>query len=342
MRRLALTLLTGSATLVFLAVLALPALRVLAAPAERANAGGTSPRRAFGVYVDPWHVDDWAHNVGAEPQMIAKFESFSRHRSIDDFLDRTERAGITRALISWEPWEPVPVALGAAAQFRPQLGYRNADIAAGWQDQYLWRFARSLARFDGIVYLRYAHEMNGWWYPWSHDRKAYVRAWRHVVRIVRRAGGHNVRFVWSANPSLFLSQRAWARSLRGYWPGTRYVDVVGMTMINFGGQKNYTVARFTPRLRALRRMYRKPLMITEANTQYAYRVQWLRSFRALLRTTPSIRGVAWSQLPSRGKAHLEHVGNLAWDIEHDPAAAAVIRSIINDGRAEPVQPNVRS
>ena len=33
------------------------------------------------------------------------------------------------------------------------------------------RFARSLARFPGTVYLRYAHEMNGYWYPWSRDAR---------------------------------------------------------------------------------------------------------------------------------------------------------------------------
>ena len=65
-------------------------------------------------------------------------------------------------------------------------------------------FARSLAGFHGTVDLRYAHEMNGTWYPWSHDPIGYRRAWRHVVRVFRAAGAANVRFVWSPNPSLYL------------------------------------------------------------------------------------------------------------------------------------------
>ena len=54
---------------------------------------------------------------------------------------------------------------------KQQPGYRNIDIARGAQDRYIVRFARSLARFPGTVWLRYAHEMNGYWYPWSPTRR---------------------------------------------------------------------------------------------------------------------------------------------------------------------------
>jgi hypothetical protein len=64
---------------------------------------------------------------------------------------------------------------------------------------------------------------------------------------------------------------------------------------NFGGEKNYTVERFAPRLSALWRLYRKP------------------------------------QLPSRGKAHLGAIGDLSSDVRADPAAAGVFRRIILDG-----------
>jgi glycosyl hydrolase family 26 len=329
LRRLALNLVTGSATILLLAVLALPAERVLEAPAH--SEGASWPSRAFGVYVDPWHLDEWAHDVGAAPQFVAKFEAFSKRRGIDEFLRESERQGVSRVLVSWEPWRPVPTARGLAAQFRPQFGYRNADIATGWQDPYISGFARSLARFKGIVYLRYAHEMNGTWYPWSHDPESYRRAWRRMVRLVRRAGADNVRFVWSVNPSLYLPTETWLGALHRYWPGSRYVDAIGSTMINFGGRKDYTVRRFAPRLRALHRAYPKPMMITEANTEYADRLQWLLDFRGLLARMPWIKSIAWSQLPSRGKAHLAGVGNLEWSVRRDPAAAAVLQRIIADG-----------
>src|SRR5439155_4774096 len=140
-----------------------------------------------------------------------------------------------------------------AAQSRPQPGLRNIDIARGAQDRYVIRFARGLARFPGTVYLRFAHEMNGYWYPWSHDAAAYRWAWRRVVRIFRAVGARNVRFVWSVNPNLYEPAAAWRTALRRYWPGRRFVDLVGATMIDFGGTKNYGVERFVPRLRELHR-----------------------------------------------------------------------------------------
>ncbi len=87
-RLLALNPSPRGATLVLLVVLALPAKSTLdrAWSARTGAARGSAasrhadPRRVFGVYVDPWHVDDWARAVGAAPQAVAKFEAFSRRR----------------------------------------------------------------------------------------------------------------------------------------------------------------------------------------------------------------------------------------------------------------------
>jgi mannan endo-1,4-beta-mannosidase len=292
----------------------------------------TEPARTFGVYVDPWNVTDWSTRVGARPDVLARFEAFSRQKTLDSFLRESEAQGITRVMVSWEPWKPVPVEQGDA-QSLPQRGYRNRDILHGVQDRYIRRFARSLATFRGVVYLRYAHEMNGTWYPWSAEPRMYVLAWRRLVRLVHAVGARNVRFVWSPNPNLYEGKRLWLAHLRKYWPGGRFVDYVGSTMINFGGlrRKRYTIARFAPRFQILRRVYHKPLMLTETSTEYAGRVEWLQGLRRMLRQMPWIRSVEWSQLRSRGQAHLKGSGELGWDVRTDAAAAAVLRGIIADG-----------
>jgi hypothetical protein len=339
MRPYWLNLVTSSATHALLGALALPAASSLRAANERAAIGAEPawprpaphPRRLFGVYVDPWHLDDWARSVGPAPQLVAKFEAFANHRTIDPWLEQAHRIGVRRLLVSWEPWAPVPAAWGTALQARPQPGYSNLDIARGAQDRYMLRFARSLARFPGVVDVRFGHEMNGYWYPWSRGARAYVYAWRRMVRIFDAAGARNVRFVWSVNPNLYESARAWRRGLRAYWPGSRYVDAVGSTMIDFGGVKTYPVARFVPRLRWLHRTFAKPLVLTEVNTQYAGRVAWLRDLRAMLATMPWIEAVAWSQLPSRGKVHQVGTGVVDWDVRADAPAAAELAAIIGDG-----------
>ena len=334
MRHLALNLLTASATVLLLAALTWPAVQVFNR-ADEARAQPEPVGRWLGVAVDPWHVDEWSNAVGAKPQLIAKFEAFSRRRSIKPQLTEAQRRGVKRLMISWEPWRPVPASRGQEAQSRPQRGYRNRDIAQGAQDQYISRFAHLLAGFDGVVYLRYAHEMNGTWYPWAHNARAYVRGWRRIVRIFARADARNVRFVWSVNPNLYEPEGPWLARLRAYWPGRRFVDALGTTMINFGGIKDYTVDRFAPRLEALHRAYRLPVIITEANTAYDGRVAWLDALRGALRRMPWVRGLVWSQLPSRGKAQLEGVGRVDWDVRRDPPAAAKLREIMHDGLARP-------
>ena len=335
-RLLVLHSLTGGATLLILALLALPAKHALERHADARAAPATAspaerPHRVFGVYVDPWHVDDWARAVGSRPQAVAKFQAFSSPRTLAGYAEESRRQGIRRLLLSWEPWSPVPSALGVAEQSRPQPGYRNVDIARGVQDRYIARFAHELARFPGTVYLRYAHEMNGYWYPWSRDPRAYRWAWRRIVRLVRLAGARNVRFVWSVNANLYEPQSVWRATMRRYWPGRRYVDFVGTTMIDFGGAKDYPVSRFAPRLRALRRLYRKPVVLAEVNTELAGAAAWLGDLRDLLREMPWIRGLFWSQLPSRGKVQQRGTGIVDWDVRREPAAAAALGGIVRDG-----------
>jgi hypothetical protein len=127
---------------------------------------------------------------------------------------------------------------------------------------------------------------------------------------------------------------AWIRQLRLYWPGKRYVDMVGATVINFGGSQRYAINAFAPRLRTLHHIYGKAVFLTEVNTQFGGRVRWLHDLRRLLRRTPWIKALAWSQLPSRGAAQMFRPGDLHWDVQRDRKSAAVLRGIIQDGFAK--------
>jgi hypothetical protein len=119
--------------------------------------------------------------------------------------------------------------------------------------------------------------------------------------------------------------------MRRYWPGRRHVDLVGTTMIDFGGVKDYSVRRFAPRLRALRTLYRKPLVLAETNTEKAGADIWLRDLGAMLRRMPWVRAIFWSQLPSRGKVQQSGTGVVDWDVRQVREAAAQLSAIIRDG-----------
>src|SRR5205085_1771157 len=77
--------------------------------------------------------------------------------------------------------------------------YSNDGILSGSMDSYFRSFAQSAKSYGKPVVLRYAHEMNGGWFPWApgqptakdkygrytyfnvgNNQANYVAAWRHI------------------------------------------------------------------------------------------------------------------------------------------------------------------
>jgi mannan endo-1,4-beta-mannosidase len=289
--------------------------------------------REFGLATDPWQVDEWAEAVGATPTMVMEFEQWSRNRTLDTHFAEVRRQGLTSFMVTWEPWEPVSASLGDDARFAEQPAYANAAIAAGRQDAYIRNFARSVAGSGLIVYIRYAHEMNGDWFPWSRDPEGYVLAWRRIVDIFRSVGATNARFVFSVNPSLYQDDRRWRRAAERYWPGEDYVDVLGTTMINFGGDRAYPVAELAERIALARDTFgMDEVMITELNTAAEGRVEWFTDLRTWLATEASwVVGVVLSQARSQGQIQLGgRAGDMLWNVLDDPQTQPVVEAIIED------------
>jgi hypothetical protein len=297
----------------------------------------TASSREFGLATDPWQVDEWAEVVGATPTMVMEFEQWSRNRTLDTHFAETRRQGMTSFMVTWEPWESVQVSLGDDARYAEQPAYRNATIAAGALDSYIRDFARSVAESGLTVYIRYAHEMNGNWFPWSRDPAGYVLAWRRIVDIFRSVGATNTRFVFSVNPSLYQDDAEWRRNAEPYWPGDDYVDVVGTSMINFGGNREYSVADLAERIALAHETFGMDVMITELNTAAEGRVRWFTDLRTWLATeAPWVVGVVLSQAKSQGQIQLGgQAGDLLWNVMDDPQTQPVIRGMIEDF-AQPV------
>lgn len=123
--------------------------------------------------------------------------------------------------ITWEPWDPN----AGTAQSRFTL----QQIVDGGYDAYIGTWAKQAAAWSTPLYLRFAHEMNGTWYPWAlgndgNSPALYVEAYAHVHRIFAAAGARNVRWVWSPHVMPQLDVAALAAS----YPGPGLVDVVGV------------------------------------------------------------------------------------------------------------------
>jgi len=263
-----------------------------------------------------------------------EFESWSRQRTLDSHFAQARAAGMQSFMITWEPWTPVDGSLSVEQQAAVQPGLANTAIASGGKDAYIHSFAHSVAAAGLTVYIRYAHEMNGNWYPWTRDPTAYIAAWRHIVTIFRDEKATNAKFVFSVNPDLYDDDATFSAATLSYWPGGDYVDYVGSTMINFGGTKQYNVARFADRIKLLHTKYDKPAILTEVNTAAVGRVAWLTDLRSWLAQDHDwLKGAVLSQGASRAKESLGNaVGNVNWDITTDPQTRPVVKSIIEDIR----------
>lgn len=159
-------------------------------------------------------------------------------------------------LITWEPWITHP------------SGTLEA-IASGSYESYVRDFFLAAKSWGKPLFLRFAHEMNGNWYPWDgeHNGKAsgpakYKSAWQYIYNVKRLVGADNVFLIWCPN-NASLPADQW-NDLSAYYPGDQYVDWVGLDGYNwgYGGWQSFD-AIFGGAYQALTALTAKPLIIGE-------------------------------------------------------------------------------
>ncbi len=163
-------------------------------------------------------------------------------------------------MVTWEPW--------LYTQGPNQPTYSLQNIISGKFDAYITKWAQDSKAWGHPYFLRFAHEMNGNWYPWSEQvngNKAgqYVKAWQHVHDIFTQQGVKNVTWVWSPNV-----ESAKTIPLQELYPGSSYVDWIGMDGYNWGsvdyvGWKSFAQIFQQTHKDILNVAKGKPLMVAE-------------------------------------------------------------------------------
>ncbi len=163
-------------------------------------------------------------------------------------------------MITWEPWN---YTLGIK-----QSDYSLQNIISGRFDAYITQWALASKAWGHMYFLRFAHEMNGNWYPWSEQVNGnspgqYVQAWRHVHDIFTNLGVTNVTWVWS--PNIVYNG---STSLSELYPGSNYVDWIGMDGYNWSIVQGHKWQTFSQVFRQtyldiLGMALSKPLVIAE-------------------------------------------------------------------------------
>lgn len=231
-------------------------------------------------------------------------------------------------LITWEPWK-----FSETDWDQPQ--YRLSDIAAGKHDIYIRAWLSEARDLGGPIMVRFAHEMNGEWYPWGRHVNTpadYVAAWRHIVDLSRQLGVNNITWIWSPNEVRETD------NLDEYYPGSDYVDWVGISGFNWGGLERWQPWRSFNDIFGLTlsrvKKYGKPIVIAEIGSIEnprpggQSRADWIsETFAQAKASDPPIAMLIWFNAPftSNKKTY-------DWEINGSPPSIKAMR----DGLADPV------
>jgi cellulose synthase (UDP-forming) len=250
---------------------------------------------------------------------------------------RTEGVPL-RILASWTSWEtksPGAILASTPVGAEPMLnwdpsGVSIPDIVAGRYDQYIESWAHSVAAYRKPVLIRFAQEMNGYWYSWSANGPGpFVAAWRHIFTVFQRAGAGNARFLWSPDGLIGEPQQRWREAVVRWYPGSRYVNEVGMSTIAFKNVLPYGQAYFFKRLDFLHQEFGKPMALPEMKVVQSARYSWLSSLRGALRARPWIGSVVWSETPSTAQeTEPGRTGQMDWSLLSDRRARELLTAAV--------------
>jgi beta-mannanase len=234
-------------------------------------------------------------------KLIGRFQSWAGDawaRVDFIFLNQVRRRGAI-PYITWEPWS-------AEYEGEPshQPNYKLTKITSGQYDTYIAQYARDLKRYGYPVFLRFAHEMNGHWYPWGGNVNGntpaeYILAWRHVHNIFQQEGATNVLWVWAPNEPYQGELNNGSEQFAIYYPGDEYVDWVGFSAYNWGKYQDFhsdrTFSELTKPPYDILSTYGKPIMIAEINstTIDVNKKAWIEEMKTALPSFPLIKGIMW-------------------------------------------------
>ena len=198
----------------------------------------------FGVNLD-WDADSPAlfnQNLGHSAAVFVQFCQFPLREADLISLNNTVMAVASEGgmlMITLEPWNGL-------ASVTAEASAALADLVAGYNTQ-------------GVpVLIRFAHEMNGSWYPWSQQPTAYVKAFQIVADAIHSKAPQSA-MLWAPNygggypfksgPFEIKPESADYKLLDTnqdgqltmsddpylpYYPGDAAVDWVGMSLYHWG------------------------------------------------------------------------------------------------------------
>jgi hypothetical protein len=249
-------------------------------------------------------VANYTAEVGRRPDIVLWYTDFGGNLLTSEEMSTLTETG-QAPMVTWEPHNQ---SLSA--------------IAGGSYDSYLRSTARKAREWPGELMVRFAHEMNGPWYPWSGSPTTYVAAWRHIVTIFREEGATNVKWVWAPNVD-----RNGAMPFSEYFPGESWVDYLGLDGYNWGNTPgnswNSLKEVFAASYAKITSLSQKPLFITETASSETggSKAEWIRTgfMQTIPQEFPRVTGVIWFNETKEDD----------WRINSSQASLGAYRAVVN-------------
>ncbi|MBN2736096.1 MAG: hypothetical protein JXR70_03885 [Spirochaetales bacterium] len=189
--------------------------------------------------------------------------------------------------LTWEPWF-----------FDGTEKINLDDILQGKWDAYISAWASAAAAFGKPMLLRWGHEFNGNWYPWSlaqngNNAARYSAAFKKIHGIFDLVGADNVEWIWCINANS-VPNEPWNDPLKAF-PGGSYVDWIGIDGYNFSGSDSFKDI-FGKIYSKIVLKTNKPIMIAEFATggNGSTKADWLKQMAEDLELHfPAIRAITW-------------------------------------------------
>jgi beta-mannanase len=270
------------------------------------------------VSTDPTLLDRYASLVGGMPAIVNIGGDWANapifNPSVMDFI---------RGRGSIPMWTWVPADLTITG---PQPAFADRTITAGRYDGYIHNFARAAKAWGHPFFIRFGHEMNGNWYPWSTgdgnlngNAPADFRAmWRYVHGVFSSVGAHNAVWVWCVNTSYPGST-----PLLDVYPGNDVVDWIGIDGYNRGGAQWRSLQQvFSATYQTIATHTTKPIMFAEISSaeQGGSKAQWITTgfLSTIPRLFPRVRAVVW----------FDWYTDEDWRVNSSTAALAAFRKVV--------------
>jgi hypothetical protein len=276
---------SGPALATLLAVLCLAA-----TSGSASAAAAPAPSVALGVYLPkvaehPERIDGYARLVGRSPAIVSEYKQW-------DYVpfDPAELESIwSRGAVPMITWEPLSY---QGASFPLRL------IQRGRYDEYIRESARAARDWGRPILLRFAHEMNGNWYPWGrgvdgNNSYRFKAVWRRVVGIFRTQGADNVQWIWSPNVNT-----GGELPFRDLYPGDAWVDWVGFDGFNWAlrGEWNSFTEIVDNTYEEIAKLTKRPMIVAETGSSESGgdKAKWVSSaLEDEIPKLPRIRAVVW-------------------------------------------------